>query len=143
MQMNKKVMAVAVAGALGAPGLVLAQTSTVQIGGGIHLIFGSASFGNPSANKRTDWIGTSEPEIFVRGEEGVGGGNAFWFQCTSSFDVLGTAAVASTAGASSGAAQWCGRNSAIGFKGNWGNFFAGNWDVANKLIYNNVRGWWG
>jgi len=35
----------------------------------------------------------------------------------------------------------CTRNSAIGFKGSFGNVFAGNWDTPLKLLQNNIRGW--
>jgi predicted porin len=61
-----------------------------------------------------------------------------WFQCTSSFDVIGVAASNTT-----GAGQWCGRNSAIGFRGGFGNVFFGTWDTPHKLVSNLARGWWG
>jgi predicted porin len=41
------------------------------------------------------------------------------------------------------AAGLCGRNSAIGLKGGWGNFFFGNWDTPNKLMVSPIRGWFG
>lgn len=133
--MNKKAMAVAVAGALVAPGVALAQTSTVQIGGSIHLIYAvqhDPNGGLANASSRGDILQTSEPEIYIRGEEQLGGGLSAWFQCTSSFDVVGTM--------NSG---WCARNSGIGLKGNWGNVFAGTWDNPSKFVGNAVRGWWG
>lgn len=137
--MNKKLMAAAVAGALGVavPGLALAQTSTVQIGGAVHLIYGYHNPGNPSdpgGASKHDNMHQSEPEIFVRGEEKLGGGLSAWFQCTSSFDVVGTQAQSNSAG-------WCGRNSGMGFKGSFGNLFAGTWDTPHKLNYNTARGW--
>jgi len=136
--MNKKVMAAAVAGALGVavPGLALAQSSTVQIGGGVHLIYGQHNPGNADIASKHDNMHQSEPELFVKGEEKLGGGLTMWFQCTSSFDVVGTAAQSTT-----GAGQWCGRNSGMGFKGGWGNMFAGTWDTPHKLNYNQARGW--
>ncbi len=139
--MNKKLMAAAVAGALGVavPGLALAQSSTVQIGGGVHLIYGHARTGNGAgagASSKHDNMLQSEPEIFVKGEEKLGGGLTAWFQCTSSFDVIGTAAQSTT-----GAGQWCGRNSGMGFRGSFGNVFAGTWDTPHKLNYNQARGW--
>jgi len=132
--MNKKVMALAVAGALAAPAAALAQ---VQIGGGIHLQYFQHDSGR-DAFKKTDVMATSEPEIYVRGEEKLGGGTSVWFQCTSSFDVIGVAASNTT-----GAGQWCGRNSAIGFRGGFGNVFFGTWDTPQKLVTNLARGWWG
>jgi len=144
--MQKTVMAVAVAGALGALAAppVLAQTSTVQIGGSIHLIYvqsrGKNSGPNGAGNNDNvnhDNLHTSEPEMFVRGEENIGGGNAVWFQCTSTIDVLGAATNASAGDG------LCGRNSAIGMKGSWGNVFFGNWDNPHKLMVTPIRGWFG
>jgi len=132
--MNKKVMALAVAGALAAPGAALAQ---ITMGGGIHLQYYNHDSGS-AASKKTDILETTEPEIYFAGEEKLGGGLAAWFRCTSSFDVLGTAAQSV-----SGAAQWCGRNSAIGMKGDFGNVFAGTWDIPSKNVWSQVRGFFG
>lgn len=126
--MNKSVMALAVAGALAAP----AAMAQVQIGGGIHLQYFNFDPDNNSASTSGDILTTSEPELYFRGEEKLGGGMSVWFQCTSSLDVLGPAS-----------GSWCGRNSAIGFRGGFGNVFAGNWDTPHKLVSNLARGWWG
>ena len=112
--MNKTAMALAVAGALAAP-VAMAQGSTVQIGGSLHLIYGMHNPNNDSISSKHDNLHMSEPEMFIRGEEKLGGGLSAWFQCTSSFDVVGTGAQSTTGGA-----QFCGRNSGIGFKGGWG-----------------------
>jgi predicted porin len=126
--MQKKLMALAVAGALTAP----AALAQVQIGGGIHLQYFMNDPDNPSSSSKSDYLTTSEPEVYLRGEEKLGGGLSVWFQCTSSFDVLGQ-----------GLGSWCGRNSAIGFRGDFGNFFFGTWDTPHKLVSNLARGWWG
>lgn len=131
--MQKKVMALAVAGALAAP----AALAQVQIGGSIHLQYFNNDSGRTGFEK-TDVMATSEPEIYIRGEEKLGGNLSTWFQCTSSFDVIGVAASNTT-----GAGQWCGRNSAIGFRGDFGNVFFGTWDTPHKLVSNLARGWWG
>lgn len=132
--MNKKVMALAVAGALAAPAAALAQ---VQIGGSITLFYYMHDGDNDSVGRTGDIMETSEPEIYVRGEDKLGGGNSAWFQCTSSLDGI----VSGTSPAS--AAGWCGRNSGIGFRGGWGNVFFGNWDQGQKLVFNRGRGWFG
>jgi len=132
--MNKKVMALAVAGALTAPATALAQ---VQIGGSVHLQYFSHDSGRDGF-KKADVLATSEPEIYVRAEDKLGGGMSAWIQCTSSFDILGVAASNTT-----GAGQWCGRNSALGFRGGFGNLFFGTWDTPQKLVVNLARGWWG
>jgi predicted porin len=134
--MNKKVMAIAVAGVLAAPASVaLAQTSTVQVGGSITAFYYKHSPKNSTVGQSTDIMETSEPEIYIRGEEKLGGGLSVWFQCTSSMDAMIQGAAA--------AAGWCGRNSGIGFKGSWGNLWMGNWDQPMKLVQNRARGWWG
>ena len=126
--MQKSLMALAVAGALVAP----AAMAQVQIGGSIHLQYFNNNPDNESASKGSDYLTTSEPEVYLRGEEKLGGGLSVWFQCTSSFDVLGQ-----------GLGAWCGRNSGIGFRGDFGNLFFGTWDTPHKLITNLARGWWG
>jgi predicted porin len=131
--MQKKALALAVAGALAAP----AAMAQVQIGGSIHLQYFQSDSG-VEAREKTDVLATSEPEIYIRAEEKLGGGLSAWLQCTSSFDILGVAAQSTT-----GAGQWCGRNSAIGFRGDFGNVFFGTWDTPHKLVTNLARGWWG
>ena len=139
MQHSKKLLAAAVAGAFAAaPAAVLAQGSTVQIGGNLHLIYGIHNPNNDSISSKHDNLHMSEPQMFIRGEEKLGGGLSVWFQCTSSFDVVGTGAQSTTGGA-----QFCGRNSGIGFKGGWGNLFAGTWDTPHKINWSQARGWWG
>jgi len=134
--MNKKVMAIAVAGALAVPSAVaLAQTSTVQVGGSITAFYYSHKPENSLTGQRTDILEQSEPNLWFRGEEKLGGGLSVWFKCESSMDAM-------IAGAGS-AAGWCARNSGIGFKGSFGNLFLGNWDQPQKLVFNRGRQWWG
>ena len=84
--MNKKLMAVAVAGALAAPALAFAQASTVQIYGKITYEYGIADQGNGRPNvDYADSPGGSA--IGFKGEEKLGGGLSAWFQCESSADV--------------------------------------------------------
>jgi predicted porin len=67
--------------------------------------------------------------MYIRGEEKLGGGLSAWFACASSFDLW--------TGTGDG---FCTRNSGLGFKGGFGNFFFGNWDTPQKLVYNQARG---
>jgi len=129
--MNKKVMALAVAGALAAPAAALAQ---VQIGGGITLLYFQHDPDNSTSGQSSDVMQSSESEIRINGSEKLGGGLEVWFQCASSIDGIIGGNTATTAG-------WCTRNSAIGFRGDFGNVFFGNWDTPLKLIQNRVRGW--
>jgi len=118
--MNKKLMAVAVAGAFVAPALVYAQNATVQVYGRATVEYGWASQGSGRPN--SDVFQTpGGSAIGFKGEEQLGGGMAAWFQCESSADVRGL----NTDG-------FCGRNSAIGLKGAWGNVYFGRWDTPFK-----------
>ena len=136
--MRKTLMAVAVAGALTAPGgVAMAQTSTVQIFGTIHVIYNwQDSFRANNGNVPSlDHLTQSDSELGFRGEEQLGGGLSAWFQCASSFDVVGTGGTDNN--------NWCGRNSAVGLKGGWGNAFFGIWDTPEKLMIGPIRGWFG
>jgi len=140
--MNSKTrIAVAVAAAFGAVSTgAFAQNSSVQIGGSFNMFYSqSKPNGTPSpSGKKHDNLSLSEPEMYIHGEEKLGGGMTAWFRCTSSFDLMGTSAANTT-----GAGQLCGRNSALGFKGSFGNVFAGTWDTPHKLVGGQVRGWFG
>jgi len=159
--MNKKLMAVAVAGALGtigAPALAQFSTATglapgstgssVTISGKMNFLYGHLSSGDAgntitggapaatSSNSKLSYddFQNSESQINVQGVEDLGGGMAAWFQCGSTLDVTGTASAQGTAGL-------CGRNSAIGMRGNWGNAYGGNWDTSAKMAMTPFSVW--
>lgn len=145
---NKSRIALAITAAFGTAALgvssgAIAQTSSVQIGGSLNAFYSISKPNNRggtlnSGRDTHDNLSLTEPEIWIHGEEKIGNSMTAWFRCTSSFDVFGTAP-------SAGTGQWCGRNSALGFKTNFGNIYAGNWDSAAKMsVYNPVRlGWFG
>ena len=122
--MQKKLMAIAVAGALGAPAVALAQASTVQVYGQITYEYGIANQADAVGGSRpnVDYADTpSGSAIGFRGEEKLGGGLSAWFQCESSADIRGMDQTG-----------WCTRNSAVGFKGGFGNIHFGRWDTPFK-----------
>ena len=136
--MQKKILAVAVAGALSAPVLGFAQavgpgaTSTVQVFGTIYAEYGYYDQERPSGTApgtpervNVDHFRTSGSEIGFKGEERLGGSLSAWFQCASTADFRG----------STGVAGWCTRNSALGMKGGFGNVFFGIWDTPFKRTY--------
>ena len=102
--MQKKLMVIAVAGALAAPAVAMAQSSTVQIYG--KLTYEYARIKEGRGRISTDYAdspgGTS---IGFKGEEKLGGGLSAWFQCESSADVRGVDQTG-----------FCTRNSAVGLK---------------------------
>ena len=129
--MQKKVIAIAVAGALAAPAVAMAQ-STVTVFGNIYMEYafinsGRALNGVDTAN--VDMLQTGGSEIGFKGEEKLGGGMSAWFQCASTADLRGTSVDG-----------WCGRNSAIGLKGGLGNLFVGVWDAPFKRTIAAVGG---
>jgi predicted porin len=129
--MKKKLIAVAVAGALGVPGMALAQASTVQIYGTLVLNYNYLDRGNASptvGTPKVDMFNAHDTNLGFKGEERLGGGTSAWFQCESTMDVTGE-----------GIAGWCGRNSAFGMKGGFGNVFAGIWDTPMKIAMGNFR----
>jgi len=145
---NKSRIALAIAAAFGAATMgvsssAVAQTSTVQMGGGFNMFYqnskpgGGAITSTVPQGKSHDNLSLSEPEMWIHGEEKIGAMTT-WFRCTSSFDLMGTGSMSTT-----GAGQFCGRNSALGFKGNFGNLFFGMWDTPHKDVAAQVRGWWG
>jgi predicted porin len=117
--MEKRLLAVAVAGALAAPAIVYAQ-STVQIYGRATYEWGRADQG-PGKPDLDFSDGPGGSAIGFKGVEQLGGGLSAWFQCESSADITGfdTSSI-------------CTRNSAVGFRGGFGNIFAGKWDTPMK-----------
>jgi predicted porin len=100
------------------------------MGGSVTMLYYLHDPKNPGGpGKKGDILEGSEPEMYIRGEEKLGGGLSAWFQCTSSFDLWGATGDG-----------FCTRNSALGFKGGFGNIFFGNWDTPQKLVYNQARG---
>jgi len=111
---------------------------------------------------KASFDGLVSPASFIgfKGEEKLSGGMSAWFQCetdlgflkgdsavtttfaTSATTTLATAAggtvtattttAGNTAGHVSTQGGWCSRNSALGLKGGFGNFFVGHWDSPVK-----------
>ena len=132
--MKKKLIVAAVAGALVAPAVAQAQSSTVQIYGLINWEYGFYSAPDNAAGvgrNSTDQLNSGASRIGFRGEEKLGGGLSAWFQCESDLRFL------SGSGRNSG--SWCDRNSALGMKGSWGNFFVGQWDSPIKQVTSATR----
>jgi predicted porin len=132
--MNKKLMAVAVAGALAAPAMAFAQASTVQIYGLLNAEYGFVN--QPDAvggagRHNADGFQSGASRIGFKGEEKLGSGMSAWFQCESDIRFL--------SGSTRTSGSWCDRNSAIGLKGGFGNFFLGTWDSPLKQAVAKTR----
>jgi len=131
--MNKKLMAVAVAGAFGAFGATaaFAQSSTVSLSGSLNYNYGYFDNGGNTnggvagtSKVRTDSLSNQESEWVMKGEEALGGGMAAFFMCSTSMDITGGSA-----------SNMCARNSVIGLKSaGMGSAHFGNYDTPAKRM---------
>ena len=118
--MQKKLLTIAVAGALAAPGIAAAQ-STVEVFGTINMAFGQFRYsestsGAPSVSK---WdVANGASNYGIRSRENLGGGLSGWIQLEQNAPLERTNNPAITPAS---------RNSAIGLQGGFGNFFIGQW----------------
>jgi predicted porin len=118
--MQKKLLSLAVAGALAAPAAALAQ---VEVYGTIHMSFnymnyGDSTSGIPSVSKFD--IASHASNVGVRARENLGGGLSAWAQVETNAALERSLDRAHVSGFAS-------RNSAVGLQGNWGNVFVGQW----------------
>ena len=140
--MNKKLITLAVAGAFVAPAAAFAQASNVQIYGTAYLEYGyiKQGLGVNGGLNNVDVMGTPGSNLGFKGEESLGGGLSAWFQCESSLDFRGGGNQANITNNVQNSGILCGRNSAIGLKGSFGNIHAGNWDAPMKINNTMVMG---
>jgi predicted porin len=135
--MQKKLLGLAVAGALAAPGIALAQ---VEVYGFVNMSFGQFKYsgdtaGNPSVSK---WDVASHASNYgIRGRENIGMGQTAWFQIEQNAPMERSNNIAITPAS---------RNSAVGVQGNWGNLFMGQWttpwaDLDALWSIGTVGGW--
>jgi predicted porin len=108
---------VAVAGALAAPGAALAQ---VEVYGFISVAVNYFKYSEtPTTPSVTKFDVSSHGSNYgIRGRESLGGGLTAWFQIEQNAPMERSNNVAITPAS---------RNTAVGFQGNWGNFFIGQW----------------
>src|SRR5882672_12195845 len=119
--MQKKLLTMAVAGALAAPCIALAQSS-VEVYGTINMAFGKFKYSEgtaantPSVSK---WdVSQGASNYGLRGRENIGGGLTAWFQIEQNAPMERSNNIAITPAS---------RNSAVGIQGGFGNIFVGQW----------------
>ena len=117
--MQKKLLGLAVAGALVAPGLALAQ---VEVYGTIHMSLNKMKYGETTGfPSKSNWdVASHASNVGVRGRENVGGGQTAWFQVETNASMERSNNLAHTS-------NFASRNSALGMQGAWGNLFVGQW----------------
>ena len=126
--MQKKLLGLAVAGALAAPGFALAQ---VEVYGFVNMSVGRVKYSEPTQSAAllaaapggvgsvSKWDVMSHASNYgIRGRENVGGGQTAWFQIEQNAPMERSNNVAITPAS---------RNSAVGIQGAWGNAFMGQW----------------
>lgn len=139
--MNKKLMAVAVAGALAVPAVAFAQASSVQIYGRANV-----GFQNTEADGATDSTKNmkSRNHVFdqgsrvgLRGTENLGGGLRAVFQIESGVNIDTGSQTGNDGAANASTGFFASRDSYAGIEGNWGRVTWGRqsvwWTNANDL----------
>jgi predicted porin len=130
---NKKVMALAVAGALAAPAAAFAQASNVQIYGTFdvsinsinHSGFSTFAAAPVSSVGVTKWdLYNQSSRIGFKGVEDLGNGLKAWFQAENN--------IAADGRQFNNTAGFGARNTAVGLEGKFGNVLMGNWDSPYK-----------
>ena len=149
--MQKKLLTLAVAGALAAPCLAVAQ-STVEVYGTVNMAFGQFRFTEGTAAQTPDggvagaslgsvskWdVANGASNYGVRSRENLGGGLAGWIQIEQNAPLERSNNIAITPAS---------RNSAIGLQGGFGNIFMGQWTTPwadlDSLWSVGTVGFWG
>src|SRR5688572_23643817 len=120
--MNKKLIALALAGACAAP-VAMAQTANpVTLYGRVYVTLESVEAKGGASEVSRRWRVEDQSSLLgVRGTEDLGGGLKVFFQLETAFraDQAGTA--------------FAGRNSGVGLQGGWGSLLLGRWDMPYKL----------
>jgi predicted porin len=116
--MNKKLIALAIAGASAVPAAMAQTANPVTLYGRVYVMFENVKADNtPSRNRITD--GSSL--LGVRGTEDLGGGLKAFFQLETAFET-----------GNSAGNTFATRNSGVGLQGGWGSFIMGRWDSPYK-----------
>lgn len=149
--MQKKLLTIAVAGALAAPALAVAQNAT-EVYGTVNMAFGNFRYSEGTAAQTVDGgtIGASQGSVSkwdvangasnygVRSRENLGGGLAAWVQIEQNAPLERSNNIAITPAS---------RNSAIGMQGGFGNLFMGQWTTPwadlDALWGIGTAGFWG
>ena len=120
--MNKKLIALAFAGACVAPAAMAQTANPVTLYGRVYVTLESVEAkGGSSPVARRTRVEDQSSLLGVRGTEDLGGGLKAFFQLETVFraDQAGSAFAA--------------RNSGVGLQGGWGSFLMGRWDMPFKV----------
>jgi predicted porin len=122
--MNKKLIAVAVAGACVAPAAMAQTANPVTLYGRVYVTFESVEakgqVGSTSDVVRRNRVSDQSSLLGVRGTEDLGGGLKAFFQLETAFKPDQNDTV------------FAARNSGVGLQGGWGSILLGRWDTPFK-----------
>jgi predicted porin len=121
--MNKKLIALAVAGACAVPTVMAQSANPITLYGALRMdLEWVEAKGTNGADDRVRL--TDHPSLIgVRGTEDLGGGLKAFFQLETAFD---------SDDSSGGATGFANRNSGVGLQGGWGSVLIGRWDTPMK-----------
>ena len=131
--MNKKLIALAVAGASVAPAAMAQTANPVTLYGRVYVTFESVEAkGGATPVARRNRVTDQASLLGVRGTEDLGGGLKAFFQLETAFppDQNANAGPGVTTVTNNGFAN---RNSAIGLQGGFGSILLGRWDTPMKV----------
>ena len=123
--MNKKLIALAVAGATVAPAAMAQTANPVTLYGRAYAMFESVEQNGPTAAStltRRNRVSDQSSLLGVRGTEDLGGGLKAFFQLETGFKV------------DQNDTTFAARNSGVGLQGGWGSLLMGRWDTPYKVV---------
>jgi len=121
--MNKKLIALAVAGVTVAPAALAQTANPVTLSGRLHeTIERIKESGGPSVTRIVDQASF----LRVAGKEDLGGGLKAVFQFETAFET------------NEGSGTFASRNSGVGLEGGWGSLIVGRWDTPFKQYTGNL-----
>jgi len=128
--MNKKLIAVAVAGACVAPAAMAQTANPVTLYGRVYVAFESVeASGGATPVVRRNRVEDRNSLLGVRGTEDLGGGLKAFFQLETQFK------------ADQNDTTFANRNSGVGLQGAWGSILLGRWDSPMKVTQTAVDPW--
>ena len=119
--MNKKLIALAIAGVVAAPAALAQSANPVTLYGRMYVMFNNVKADGASTLSRRNVVQDPGSFVGVRGTEDLGGGLKAFFQ------------VESAATLDTGGGTWGSRNSAVGLQGNFGSVMLGRWDTPMRV----------